>query len=78
MGKCKQINNSNSPYVSDVILLIIHEKSRDFIDAVLPTLNANMMNHFIHGHSFIPPSNYNMQNFSYFAVPIARTNAYYS
>jgi len=27
MGKCKQINNSNSPYVSDVISLIIHEKN---------------------------------------------------
>jgi len=38
MGKCKQINNSNSPYVSDVILLIIHEKLRNFVDAVFPIL----------------------------------------
>ena len=27
MGKCKQINNSNLQYVSDVISLIIHEKN---------------------------------------------------
>ena len=27
MGKCKQINNSNIPYVSNVISLIIHERN---------------------------------------------------
>ena len=37
MGKYKQINN-NSLYVSDVIILIIHE--RKFVNAVFPTLIA--------------------------------------
>jgi len=27
MGKCKQINNSNLPYVSDIISLIIHKRN---------------------------------------------------
>ena len=27
MGKCKQINNSNLQYGSDIILLIIHERN---------------------------------------------------
>ena len=40
MGKCKQINNSNSLCVSDVISLIIHKKLRDFVDAMFPTLTA--------------------------------------
>jgi len=26
-GKCKQLNNSNLPYVSDIILLNIHERN---------------------------------------------------
>ena len=42
MGRCKQINNFNLQYVSDVISLIIHsnslEKLRDFVDAMLSTL----------------------------------------
>ena len=49
-------------------------------------LKANLMYQFVHKDSFIPeglllshpPSNYNMQNFSYFTVPYARTNAYYN
>ena len=32
-AKCKQIKNSNSPYVSDVISLIIHEKLRLYAQA---------------------------------------------
>ena len=44
-------------------------------------LKANLMYQFVHKDSFIPeglllshpPSNYNMQNFSYFTVPYART-----
>ena len=39
MRKCKQINNSNSPYVSDVIINYSWEKLRDFVDAVFPTLS---------------------------------------
>ena len=38
MEKCKQINNSNSPYVSEIISLIIHERNYAILDAVFPTL----------------------------------------
>ena len=36
--KCKQISNSTLQYVSDVILLIIHEQIAQFRAAMLPTL----------------------------------------
>jgi len=41
MGKCKQINNSNLQYVSDVISSIVNEmKLHDFANAKLPTLKS--------------------------------------
>jgi len=41
MGKCKEVNNSNLLYVSDVISLIIHEILQDFANAVLSTLTKH-------------------------------------
>ena len=39
MGICKQINNSNSPYVMSFINYS-WEKLRDFVDAMFPTLSV--------------------------------------
>ena len=46
MRKCTQINNSNSPYVSDVISLITHERNDVISYAVSPTL----INDYISGY----------------------------
>ena len=46
MGKCKQINNSNSPYVSDVIINYSWEKLHDYVDALCPTLTITMWQYF--------------------------------
>jgi len=54
IGKCKQINNSNLLYVSDVISLIIHEKSHDFVCAKFPTLIGKVCLCTIFGKA-VPP-----------------------